>query len=149
MLSFHGRSVRLCDGITRREVLRVGVREVRVDARDLDVRRARGGLEQRARAVVVRADPLHAGVDLEVHGRGDTHVLRDRVDLLELVDGRRGQGEAMAQEDRDLVAEDAAGKVWLSWNDPVYLQERHGFPKEFLGNLAAAGVLASTLAEPA
>jgi len=46
-----------------------------------------------------------------------------------------------------LVAEDSAGKVWLSWNDPEYLQERHGFPKEFVANLAAAGVLASTLAK--
>jgi len=48
-----------------------------------------------------------------------------------------------------LVAEDAAGKVWLSWNDAEYLQERHGFPEEFVANLAAAGVLASTLAKPA
>jgi len=48
-----------------------------------------------------------------------------------------------------LVAEDAAGKVWLSWNDPEYLQGRHDFPKEFISNLAAAGALASTLAKPA
>lgn len=45
-----------------------------------------------------------------------------------------------------LVAEDAEGKVWLSWNDPAYLQERHGFPKELITNIAAAGALASSLA---
>jgi len=42
-----------------------------------------------------------------------------------------------------LVAEDAQGKVWLSWNDPAYLQQRHGFPKELMTNIAAAGMLAS------
>src|SRR5271156_2033922 len=46
-----------------------------------------------------------------------------------------------------LVAEDAQGKVWLSWNDPAYLQERHGFPQSLTANLAAAGVLASQLSE--
>jgi uncharacterized protein (DUF302 family) len=46
-----------------------------------------------------------------------------------------------------LVAEDAQGKVWLSWNDPAYLQERHGFPKELMANIAAAGVLASQLSQ--
>ncbi len=44
-----------------------------------------------------------------------------------------------------LVAEDAEGKVWLSWNDPAYLQERHGFPNELVANIAAAGALASSL----
>jgi uncharacterized protein (DUF302 family) len=46
-----------------------------------------------------------------------------------------------------LVAEDAQGKVWLTWNDPAYLQERHGFPKELIANIAAAGVLASQLSQ--
>jgi uncharacterized protein (DUF302 family) len=46
-----------------------------------------------------------------------------------------------------LVAEDADGKVWLSWNDPAYLQQRHSFPIELLANIAAAGTLASTLAK--
>jgi uncharacterized protein (DUF302 family) len=35
-----------------------------------------------------------------------------------------------------LVWEDAAGKVRVSYNAPEYLQERHGFPKELLGNIA-------------
>lgn len=46
-----------------------------------------------------------------------------------------------------LVAEDAQGKVWLSWNDPAYLQERHGFPKELMANIGAAGMLASQLSQ--
>jgi uncharacterized protein (DUF302 family) len=43
------------------------------------------------------------------------------------------------------VAEDAQGKVWLSWNDPAYLQQRHNFPKELIANLGIAGILASQL----
>jgi uncharacterized protein (DUF302 family) len=46
-----------------------------------------------------------------------------------------------------LVAEDAEGKVWLSWNDPAYLQERHGFPKELVANIAAAEVLVSRISQ--
>jgi uncharacterized protein (DUF302 family) len=46
-----------------------------------------------------------------------------------------------------LVAENAQGKVWLSWNDPAYLQERHGFPKELMANRGAAGMLASQLSQ--
>jgi len=36
-----------------------------------------------------------------------------------------------------LVWEDADGKVWLSYNSPDYLQQRHGFPSELEKNLAA------------
>ena len=46
-----------------------------------------------------------------------------------------------------LVAEDVEGKVWLSWNDPIYLQERHGFPKELVASIAAAGALASQMSQ--
>jgi uncharacterized protein (DUF302 family) len=46
-----------------------------------------------------------------------------------------------------LIAEDAQGKVWLSWNDPAYLQQRHGFPKELTANIGAAGMLASQLSQ--
>jgi uncharacterized protein (DUF302 family) len=38
-----------------------------------------------------------------------------------------------------LVAEDAVGKVWLTYNDPEYLQERHGVPEQLIKNLAGAG----------
>ena len=46
-----------------------------------------------------------------------------------------------------LIAEDGNGKVWLSWNDPAYLQQRHGFPKEMMANIGAAGMLASQLSQ--
>ena len=41
-----------------------------------------------------------------------------------------------------LVAEDAAGVVWISYNASAYLQARHGFPAELLPNLAAVETLA-------
>ena len=46
-----------------------------------------------------------------------------------------------------LVAEDASGKVTLSWNDPAWLQQRHGFPPELIANVAAVAVLAGKAAE--
>ena len=36
-----------------------------------------------------------------------------------------------------LAWEDADGKVWLSYNSPEYLQQRHGFPADLEKNLAA------------
>src|SRR5271167_4021641 len=38
-----------------------------------------------------------------------------------------------------LVAEDAAGKVSVTYNDPEYLRDRHGVPGELIKNLAGAG----------
>jgi uncharacterized protein (DUF302 family) len=46
-----------------------------------------------------------------------------------------------------LVAEGADGKVLLSWNDPAWLEQRHGFPAELTANLAAAGMLAIKAAQ--
>jgi uncharacterized protein (DUF302 family) len=46
-----------------------------------------------------------------------------------------------------LVAENAQGKVWISWNDPAYLKQRHGFPKELMANIGVAGMLASQLSQ--
>jgi uncharacterized protein (DUF302 family) len=42
-----------------------------------------------------------------------------------------------------LVAEDAAGKVWVSYNSPQYLRERHSVPPELIGNLAVIEALAN------
>lgn len=42
-----------------------------------------------------------------------------------------------------LVAEDAAGRVSLYWNDPAWLQTRHGFPGELLQNIAVVEALAT------
>lgn len=40
-----------------------------------------------------------------------------------------------------LVWEDDKGKVWISYNDPAYLQKRHGIPADLVKNLAAPGAL--------
>ena len=40
-----------------------------------------------------------------------------------------------------LAWEDGNGKVWLSYNKPEYLMERHGIPKELLKNISAIGGL--------
>ena len=40
-----------------------------------------------------------------------------------------------------LVWEDAEGKVWVSYNTPEYLQERHGFPRELMANIAGIRVI--------
>ncbi len=45
-----------------------------------------------------------------------------------------------------LVAQDTDGKVWLSYNDPAYLADRHGLPAEFLPVLAGVEALASNAA---
>lgn len=45
-----------------------------------------------------------------------------------------------------LVAEDSAGRVTVSWNDPEYLLHRHGFPAELLANIAVVEKLAHTAA---
>jgi uncharacterized protein (DUF302 family)/uncharacterized membrane protein YidH (DUF202 family) len=46
-----------------------------------------------------------------------------------------------------LVWEDDAGKVWISYNSPSYLQKRHGLPPELLQNISVVETLASTAAE--
>ena len=40
-----------------------------------------------------------------------------------------------------LVAEDAEGEVWVTYNSPEYLQERHGVPADLVKNLAGAGAV--------
>jgi uncharacterized protein (DUF302 family) len=46
-----------------------------------------------------------------------------------------------------LIWEDSNGKVWVSYNSPAYLQERHGLPPELLQNLAVVETLATKAAE--
>jgi uncharacterized protein (DUF302 family) len=46
-----------------------------------------------------------------------------------------------------LVAEDAQGKVWISYNSPEYLKERHGLPENLLQNIAVVQALASAAGE--
>jgi len=46
-----------------------------------------------------------------------------------------------------LVWEDAQGKVWVSYNGPAYLQERHNLPPDLLQNIAVVETLAAKAAE--
>jgi len=46
-----------------------------------------------------------------------------------------------------LVAEDGGGQVSVTYNDPEYLRERHGFPAELTKNLAGAGALIAKAVE--
>jgi len=46
-----------------------------------------------------------------------------------------------------LVWEDGQGKVWVSYNSPEYLQERHGLPQDLLQNIAVVGTLAAKAGE--
>jgi uncharacterized protein (DUF302 family) len=46
-----------------------------------------------------------------------------------------------------LVWEDAERKVWLSYNSPAYLQQRHGIPPDLLPNIAVVEALAHAAAE--
>ena len=42
-----------------------------------------------------------------------------------------------------LVAGDAQGEVWISYNSPEYLKERHGLPPDLLPNIAVVQALAA------
>jgi uncharacterized protein (DUF302 family) len=46
-----------------------------------------------------------------------------------------------------LVWEDGQGRVWVSYNSPTYLQERHGIPPELVQNIAVIETLAAKAAE--
>lgn len=46
-----------------------------------------------------------------------------------------------------LVWEDGQGKVWLSYNSPEYLKERHGLPSDLLQNIGVVETLATKAGE--
>ncbi len=46
-----------------------------------------------------------------------------------------------------LAWEDEKGKVWLSYNNPTYLQKRHGFSRELVKNLGAVEAIANKALE--
>jgi uncharacterized protein (DUF302 family) len=46
-----------------------------------------------------------------------------------------------------LVWEDGQGRVWLSYNSPAYLMERHGVPQALLPNIAVVETLAREACE--
>ena len=45
-----------------------------------------------------------------------------------------------------LISEDAEGRVWVSYNKPEFLQERHNLPVDLMPTLALAGALAEEIA---
>jgi uncharacterized protein (DUF302 family) len=46
-----------------------------------------------------------------------------------------------------LVAEDESGRVWISYNSPEYLRQRHGIPADLLPVIAAVANLAEQAAK--
>jgi uncharacterized protein (DUF302 family) len=44
-----------------------------------------------------------------------------------------------------LIWEDAGNKVWVTYNSPEYLQQRHNIPPELLKNIAVIGDLLKTV----
>jgi uncharacterized protein (DUF302 family) len=46
-----------------------------------------------------------------------------------------------------LVAEDPQGEVWISYNSPDFLKERHGLPDNLMPNIAVVGALAAAAGE--
>lgn len=46
-----------------------------------------------------------------------------------------------------LVSEDAQGEVWISYNSPDYLRQRHGVPVELMQNIAVVETLAAKAGE--
>ncbi len=46
-----------------------------------------------------------------------------------------------------LISEDKDGKVWITYNAPSYLQQRHAIPDELLPNIAVIEQLARNIAE--
>ena len=46
-----------------------------------------------------------------------------------------------------LVAEDAGGKTWISYNAPAFLQARHNLPANLLPNIAVIEALATNAAQ--
>ena len=46
-----------------------------------------------------------------------------------------------------LVWEDEGGKVWVSYNSPEYLQQRHGVPEDLIKNIGGAGALMAKAVE--
>ena len=46
-----------------------------------------------------------------------------------------------------LISEDNNGKVWVTYNSPEYLQQRHGIPDDLVKNIAGVGALVAKAVE--
>ncbi|MGB8579468.1 MAG: DUF302 domain-containing protein [Candidatus Sulfotelmatobacter sp.] len=40
-----------------------------------------------------------------------------------------------------LISEDESGKVWITYNSPEYLQQRHAVPQDLVKNISGVGAL--------
>ncbi|MDP9267101.1 MAG: hypothetical protein M3P27_02095 [Acidobacteriota bacterium] len=45
-----------------------------------------------------------------------------------------------------MIWEDSESRVWVSYNSPAYLQERHRLPQELLQNISAVEAVAAAAA---
>ncbi len=46
-----------------------------------------------------------------------------------------------------LVWQDSQARVWVSYNDPAYLKQRHGVPDDLVKNIAGVGMLVQKIVE--
>jgi uncharacterized protein (DUF302 family) len=46
-----------------------------------------------------------------------------------------------------LIAEDANGKTWVSYNSPEYLRDRHGVPEDLIKNISVVGSMVAKAVE--
>ena len=46
-----------------------------------------------------------------------------------------------------LISEDESGKVWITYNTPEYLQQRHAVPQELVKNISGVGALVAKAVE--
>src|SRR3954467_4816897 len=46
-----------------------------------------------------------------------------------------------------LIWEDDAGRTWVAWNTPEYLQQRHGFSAELINNISGIAMILRKAAE--
>jgi uncharacterized protein (DUF302 family) len=44
-----------------------------------------------------------------------------------------------------LVSEDTSGKVWVSYNSPAYLKQRHNLPQDLIQNIAIVEALVAQM----
>jgi uncharacterized protein (DUF302 family) len=46
-----------------------------------------------------------------------------------------------------LISEDESGKVWITYNSPEYLQQRHAVPEDLVKNISGVGALVAKAVE--
>ena len=127
-----------------RQVAGIGIGKVRKDPFDFHMSAFQRRFLEQVRAVIVNADPFHAGVNLQMHFGPDAQLRRDRIDLLQALHRRSGQRQIVLQITQDLVAPDAAQNQDRSRNaqlaqEDALLQDRHAdvvcFPGQGFGHL--------------